>query len=204
MHAILAIAIKDIRLLLRDKVGLFFTFFFPVLIGVFFGTIFAGGGDGPSRISVCTVDDDGTAESRQFLDDLSKSEHFNAWPIASREEGLAKVRLGKASALVVVPKGFGDTDMSIFAGKPMELEVAADPSRSAESGMIKGLLTELVFPLCCTLGCRIGHRFSHRAVQGGRSPGHDAAKAHPAGSWPRGNWLSACGEATRLPLTAAA
>ena len=163
MHAILAIAVKDIRLLLRDKVGLFFTFFFPVLIGVFFGTIFAGGGDGPSRISVCTVDDDGTSESRQFLDDLSKSEHFNAWPIASREEGLAKVRLGKASALVIVPKGFGDTDMSIFAGKPMELEVATDPSRSAESGMIKGLLTELVFQ---RLSSRFGDTGRMRAMAG--------------------------------------
>ena len=31
MNAILALAIKDLRLLFRDKVGFFFTFFFPLL-----------------------------------------------------------------------------------------------------------------------------------------------------------------------------
>jgi len=40
MRETIAIALKDLRLLLRDKAGFFFVFFFPLLIAIFFGTVF--------------------------------------------------------------------------------------------------------------------------------------------------------------------
>ena len=46
MRAVLAIAGKDLRLLLRDKGEVFFTFVFPIIIAIFFGMVFGGGGGG--------------------------------------------------------------------------------------------------------------------------------------------------------------
>jgi ABC-type transport system involved in cytochrome c biogenesis permease component len=40
MIAIWTLAVKDLRILLRDKAGFFFTFFYPILIAVFMGVIF--------------------------------------------------------------------------------------------------------------------------------------------------------------------
>ena len=48
MHPVFLIAIKDLKQLLRDRIGLFFLVGFPVLIGVFFGFVFGGGASSES------------------------------------------------------------------------------------------------------------------------------------------------------------
>ena len=48
MREIVALVAKDLTLLLRDRGGFFFTFIFPLVFAVFFGTIFSGSG-GESR-----------------------------------------------------------------------------------------------------------------------------------------------------------
>ena len=50
MNSIVALAIKDLRLLFRDKVGFFFTCFFPLLYCIFFGVIFSQMGKGAERV----------------------------------------------------------------------------------------------------------------------------------------------------------
>ena len=45
MSRILAIALKDIRLLLRDFGGMFFVLIFPLIMALLFGAIFGGTGD---------------------------------------------------------------------------------------------------------------------------------------------------------------
>ncbi|UCE18456.1 MAG: ABC transporter permease [Gemmatimonadota bacterium] len=68
MREIIAMAVKDLRLLLRDKAGFFFTLFFPLIIAVFFGAIFGGGGGGTrSAIPILVVDEDNTEGSRMFV-----------------------------------------------------------------------------------------------------------------------------------------
>jgi len=67
MRNVIALAGKDLKLLLRDKPGFFFTFFFPVLYASFFGFIMGGMGDSPS-IKVAVVDEDDTPGSRAFVE----------------------------------------------------------------------------------------------------------------------------------------
>ena len=40
MRAVLALALKDLRLLARDRAAAFFTFAFPLAIALFFGYVF--------------------------------------------------------------------------------------------------------------------------------------------------------------------
>jgi len=41
MKAVIALAVKDIKLLLRDPFGLFWLLAFPLLMALFFGAIFS-------------------------------------------------------------------------------------------------------------------------------------------------------------------
>lgn len=139
MRQILALAIKDLKLLVRDKAGLFFTFFFPILYAVFFGTIFGGAGGGGSATPLLVIDQDQSAGSAAFVESLDAEEQIAVTftdDLAAAEEA---VRKGDKTAFIVIPEGFGDA--SIFRGDPMRLIIGVDPSRQAEAGLIKGLVT---------------------------------------------------------------
>jgi len=150
MGAIIALAKKDLLLLLRDKAGLFFALGFPLVMAVFFGTIFGGGGGGggssePAGISVAVVDEDATAASSAFVDQLDASGDFEVTRSGSRESAADSVRRGTRSAAVVLTPGFGAASERVFWGAPATIEVIYDPSRGAESAMIEGMLMKLAF-----------------------------------------------------------
>ena len=58
MRAVFAIAIKDIRLLLRDPMAVFWTLCFPLIYATFFGVISSGGSGARGAISLAVVDRD--------------------------------------------------------------------------------------------------------------------------------------------------
>lgn len=140
MKAVMALALKDIRLLIRDKSGFFFTFFFPMIVAVFFGAIFSGSsGKGPQSIPILVVDEDHSAESAEFVGLLAKSDELRV-ELTTREEAVDKVRRGASVAFVALKKGFGDARKNIFWGRPPEIEIGVDPSRTATAGMLHGIL----------------------------------------------------------------
>jgi ABC-2 type transport system permease protein len=155
MNAILAIAAKDLRLLLRDRMGFFFIFFFPLLYAFFFGAIF-GGGDGPSgKMAIVVVDQDHTEASQEFIASLKADDALGVQTMAELRDAAgpktpqiddaqwaeALVRAGKRVAYVRIPEGFGTASRRILWGESMHLDVGVDPSRRAESAMLTGLLT---------------------------------------------------------------
>lgn len=139
MLTIFALAQKDLRILLRVKSGLFFTFVWPLMVAVLFGVIFSGPGENASRIKVAVVDEDGSPNSKEFLARLERSKEFEAVP-ADREEAIKSVRLGKQTAAILLPRGFGEASGRLFYGEPPKVEVWIDPSRKAESAMLQGFL----------------------------------------------------------------
>ena len=139
MQKIFALAFKDLKLLLRDKAGFFFTFFFPLLIAILFGAIFSGGGDEENLMSILVVDEDNTEQSRAFVATLQGAPELSL-KTSSREEASKLVRQGKSAAYIVLTKGFGKAREHIFWGDPPRIEVGIDPSRRAEAGMLQGIL----------------------------------------------------------------
>lgn len=144
MNAILALANKDLRLLIRDKVGFFFTFFFPLLYAVFFGAIFSGQGGGVSAMKIVVVDEDGTEGSKKFIRELNDSPELDV-DIRSRDEATNLVRRGKRVGYVVLPQGFGKARGRVFGGERVKIETGIDPARSAEAGMLQGVLTKYMY-----------------------------------------------------------
>jgi ABC-2 type transport system permease protein len=142
MRTLTAIAIKDLRLLLRVRAALFFTFIWPLLVAVMFGFVFAGAqGSGRSMLRIVAVDEDNTTGSRAFLTRLEQSGDF-AIDRAARAEAENLVRRGRRSAFVVIKPGFGEGSTRLFYGEPRRIEIGSDPARAAEAGMIEGLLTK--------------------------------------------------------------
>jgi ABC-2 type transport system permease protein len=139
MRPLFTIAIKDLKLLIRDKSGFFFTFFFPLIVAVLFGSIFSTGGGGTSAMTVLVVDDDNTPVSRRFLETLQSASEINVVP-SDLDNARQQVRTGKFVAYLRIQKGFGEAYQRLFYGDPPELEVGVDPSRRAETAMLQGIL----------------------------------------------------------------
>lgn len=145
MRSIVLLAIKDVRLLLRDRVGAFFTFAFPVLYALLFGLMFAGTGEGSGTVGVALVDHDRTDGSRAFVERLADSDALEVTLVDSDEAGRDLVRRGKRAALLVLPEGFGDPATTIVRGEQIRVEGVIDPSRKAEAAIVRGTLGGLIF-----------------------------------------------------------
>jgi ABC-2 type transport system permease protein len=138
MKQIIALALKDLRLMPRNKGGMFFTFVWPVLVTVLFGVMFGGNNDDEQgKIRIAVVDDDNSDGSRAFLKALEESFELTAMPRADAENA---VRRGQRTGYIVVKRGFGEASNRMFYGTPKEIEVGVDPARQAEAGMLEGLL----------------------------------------------------------------
>ena len=145
MGPIIALALKDIRHLLRDKGAAFFTLVFPLLVAMFFGSIFGGRGGGGGTMPIAVVNEDGREASAAFVKDLADDAALKVTMAAARSEGEQLVRKGKVVACIVVPKDFGDAADNMFAGVSLRVEGVIDPSKQSEAGLLTGKLNEVAF-----------------------------------------------------------
>jgi ABC-2 type transport system permease protein len=72
MSAIFSIAWKDLRLLLSDRMAAFFVLGFPILMGLFFGSMMnLGPRGGQTKMKVAIVDQDQSEYSKALAEKLS-------------------------------------------------------------------------------------------------------------------------------------
>jgi ABC-2 type transport system permease protein len=145
MGNVLTLALKDLRILVRDKFGLFWILVFPILFALFFGAIMSGaGGRGVAALKLAIIDEDQTDESRTFAARLKKSEALKVEDV-SLADARDQVRKGDLVAFVVIPKGYGEKSGFFGGGDAPAIKVGIDPSRKAEEGYLQGLLAEASF-----------------------------------------------------------
>lgn len=138
MKPIIALASKDLRVMLRNRGRLFFTFIWPIIVTVLFGFAFGGGPDGgQGKVQIAIVDEDNTDGSHAFTRSLEESFELTAMNRADAENA---VRRGQRTGFIVLTPGFGSASERMFYGQPKQVEVGVDPARRAEAGMIEGLL----------------------------------------------------------------
>ncbi len=142
MNKIVALMKKDIKLLFRDKMAVFFTFVFPLVFAFIFGSIFSGDGGGSKALKVAVVDLDQTEQSQQFVKSIEEADEFTV-TLTSEEKAKDLVRRGKRVAYFILPEGFGEDYKGVFSGSPPEILVGIDPSRTAEAGYLEGSLMKL-------------------------------------------------------------
>jgi ABC-2 type transport system permease protein len=141
MSAVLAIALKDLKVLYRVKAAFFFTMVWPLLVAIVFGSLFGGGNRGPSRLAIAITDEDQTPASKAFVDGLAAKDGFDVLRTdAAQARDL--VRRGVRVGAVRIPKGFGEASQHLFFGTSPKVELRIDPARQAETAMLQGFLLE--------------------------------------------------------------
>jgi ABC-2 type transport system permease protein len=139
MRTVVALAAKDLRLLVRLRSGLFFTFVWPLLIAVGFGLILGGAPEGSPVLSVSVADEDGTSGSLAFVERLERGGELDVHR-TSLDEAIDMVRRGQRTAAIVIAAGFGASADRVFFGAPPRVRLVVDPSRRAETGILEGVL----------------------------------------------------------------
>jgi ABC-2 type transport system permease protein len=170
MRSILTIALKDLRLLWRDKFGMFWVLVFPLLMAVFFGSLMSGMGR-QSPVHVAVVDEDQSDLSKAFAAKFGESEAVDVETLAAATESTtegskhrsagqagsgatdgrgsttltaasAAVQNGRIAAYVRLKPGFGKSGFVPDSGK---VEIGVDPARRVEAGLLQGVVMEAVF-----------------------------------------------------------
>lgn len=158
MRSVLCLAIKDLRLLSRDWMALFFIIFFPIVMGVFFGLVGASmaGGEtsGGEAMKIGVYDEDDSEISRRFIESFESSGSITVHKIA-KDQASDLVRKGKLLAFIGIPPGFGETAGMFWTDTPA-IQLGVDPSRGAEAGMLQGLIMQ-------AMGTLIMERFKNPA-----------------------------------------
>lgn len=124
----IAIALKDLRVLSRDRMALFWVLGFPILFAAFFGSVMRAGLEGeraPMRVVVVERAD----ASRDEALAVGLASAGLEVQRASAPDAREAVRRGDAVALV---------DPSPESGGPVALGI--DPSRRAEASMLEGIV----------------------------------------------------------------
>ena len=155
MRSVLTMAMKDLTLMRRDWLGLFFIVGFPVVMGVFFGLIAGSFSSESASLAIAVVDEDMSRMSNLFVDSLIENENVDVHQLEPAE-ALNRARSGKLVGVIVIPKGFGETAGILWVEGPA-IQVGTDPSRRAEAGMLQGLVMQ-------SMGQLIAARFQDPAA----------------------------------------
>lgn len=150
MPPIVTLAIKDLRLLCRDRAGLFFTLFFPILFAVFFGTVFSSGHGESRRLDIRIVDEDRTPASAAFIADITSGPEFTVKMESTAKAAEDHVLAGHDVAFIRIPPGFGERQSQLLlslggGGEKATVEIGVDPARGAQKAMIHGIMQKYAF-----------------------------------------------------------
>lgn len=143
MRAAAYLALKDLRLLMRDRAAAFFTFVFPLAIALFFGYVFSGTTSEP--LHVAALVEQSSPAASMLMAALDKDGGFKISVVDSRDAGEQLVRRGRAVGLVIVPSSYAEGIDGVFSGGGAKLELVVDPSRRPEGAMLVGKIHEVAF-----------------------------------------------------------
>jgi ABC-2 type transport system permease protein len=144
MNTLWTLARKDLLLLWRDRVSLFWMLGMPLVFAAFFGSVFGGSGPGKSNpLRIAVIADNLTEAGRNLAKKLDASDAIEVEEMP-RALATEAVRKGTKLAFLDIKQAPSD-DFGMFAGQMPVIEIGIDPSRQAEKGLLKGLLNEAVF-----------------------------------------------------------
>ena len=143
MRAAVFLALKDLRLLLRDRAAAFFTFVFPLAIALFFGYVLSGTTSEPLRVAAFV--EQSSPAATMLIQALDEDDGFKLTVTDARATGEQLVRRGDAVALVIVPAAYAEGIDGVFSGGGAKLGLVVDPSRRAEGAMLVGKIHEVAF-----------------------------------------------------------
>ncbi len=130
------IAIKDLKIFVRDIKALLLSFLLPIALISLFGITFGGLQKRESKqeaLQILLADLDSSATSQDVIAKLDSTDEIAVKPI-SLEAGKLEIMDGNSLAMLVLYAGFAD---SVQAGKPEPLTLFVDEAREMEARLVQ-------------------------------------------------------------------
>jgi len=161
IRAALLMLAKDMRLFMRDRVGLALAVALPIVLVSVFGMIMSnmgGGGGGMPTVEASVLDLDHSEASARFVKALAQSEavDLEGWDedTPSTREGMRqRVSDGGVAFVVVLPEGFGEG---------AEMELIRDPGRKLAQQLFTFSLLQALHE---ARGQQVFYDIQHRALR---------------------------------------
>jgi len=137
----LAVAWKDLLIVLKDKGALAVYFLMPLLFASLLGMAFGNTASGETtiEIAVLVVDQDGGSYGEMLADGLKGAEVLVVEELADALLADQKVANGDAAAALVIPAGF---TAKIDAGEPVEATIIKDPTQQEAANIVAGIANQ--------------------------------------------------------------
>src|SRR6185312_7790759 len=144
VRALLAAFHKDVRLLLRDPVGLVFLTIAPMIVitvaGFSLASLYGATPRGEASYLLPIVDEDGGPVGRAIRDRLKRESSVDSAFVASRAEALQRLERREAGAVLVIPAG---ASQALTEGTQATLVLLTDPVKYLEVANVRILVEEL-------------------------------------------------------------
>ena len=142
MRSVLIMALKDIRLLWRDRFGMFWVVAFPLLMALFFGSIFGSGGSRAGNMKIAVIDEIRAEATADFIEQLKTAEVLTV-ALMPLDSARSLVQAGKLAAYVLLKDDSSSGSYNPFTIPPTEIGI--DPARRFEAEFLRGMITKAHF-----------------------------------------------------------
>lgn len=137
----LAVAWKDLLLILKDKGVLAVYFLMPLLFASLLGIAFGGTGSDETtiEIAVLLVNQDSGSYGQMLADGLKGAEVLIVEDVSDPALADQRVAAGDAPAALVIPTDF---TAKIDAGEPVEVTIIKDPTQQEAASIVAGITNQ--------------------------------------------------------------
>ena len=139
---LLAIALKDTKILIRDRMALLVLLAMPLtiiaILGMALGSLWSGE-TAINKFDIAVVDYDQGNVSKLFIDDILGSKDMKKILTVTNpgeKKARAAVANGDLAAAIIIPKGFSD---AINKGEDARMEVLSDPGQQIRAGVVRSV-----------------------------------------------------------------
>ena len=180
MRRLWSIALRDTRIMVRDRAALLVMLAMPLALIFILGSALSGVGEGDSLdAAVAIVNDDAGETGDLFVEGLTSTEEIDAvFNVSVRDDADAvrsEVERGELAAALLLPR---DLTEKIVAGEPVVLEVLQDPGSDISAGVWAGVVRAGVAQASAQIIA--GHAIADAFA--GAMPGAPGAPAGPGAS----------------------
>lgn len=142
MAFLLTCVLKDLRRRLADPVALVLWLAIPLFVGGLMVLVFGRQASAPPKATVLLVDEDDSVIGR-LIGRASQSGNVSFLDIqrVTRDEGTARMNAGEATAMVVLPRGFGE---AVLNSAPTSVSLVRNPAQVILPGIVQTGLEMLI------------------------------------------------------------
>jgi ABC-2 type transport system permease protein len=137
----LAVAWKDVLILLKDKGVLAVYFLMPILFASLLGMVFGNTASEETQIEIAVllVNQDSGSYGQMLVDGLKGAEVLIIEELTDAVEADEQVADGNAAAALVIPADFSS---KIDAGEPVEVTIIKDPTQQDAASIVAGIANQ--------------------------------------------------------------